>query len=246
MLFKIVFFYCTINIVGSGSMKKVLSLLIIMLMVTSCKEKEYELYCENGELENNKCVVITEMEVKEKCRDGYTFNEENGKCENTIKIAAKQVSKCPKGYYIGSDYWCFSETLYEKEVRFNCQSPNIVDDDLFSSTYVTGDNKCIEKLCVTVSEDGSTCEEFKETEIPAAVEKSCPSGMKTDGSFCRKKYWMDRSYSCELGNLVGKECVIFDVIDMDLYCEDDSYKINEDGSKCEKVSYENPKEKEVD
>ena len=218
-------------------MKKFLVLLIMMFLLTSCDSKEQTLTCTIGELDGDKCVVVETMDVATKCREGYTFNEETSLCENTITIDAKKISHCPDGYFIGSDNWCFSEKEYEMEEKLNCESKNIEEDDQFSTTYVTEDNKCIEKLCVKVSEDGESCEEFKETELKAKVEKSCPTGTKNDDGVCRKKYWMIREYSCELGEMDGKQCIISDAIEMDNYCEEEGYKLTEDGTSCEKVTY---------
>lgn len=221
-------------------MKKIIILICLGIMLTSCGEEEKELVCENGTLENGKCKIVEKMDVVKKCREGYKLNEKNGKCENTITIAAKKVSKCPKGYFIGSDNWCLSDKEYEKELKINCESKNIADDDKFSTTYVTSDNKCIEKLCVKVAEDGKSCIEFKESELKAVKEESCPEGTKNDKGICRKKYWMDKKFSCELGEKVGNNCVIKDSIDMDVYCENKDYKLTEDKSSCEKITYVNP------
>ena len=220
-------------------MKKIIMLLVMIFFLTSCGSDDKKLVCKNGNLVADKCEIVDNMEVSLQCRDGYVLNEETNMCENTITIAAKQVSKCPDEYFIGSDLWCFSEKEYEKEVKLNCTSSNIKDDDLFSITYVE-DNVCYEKLCIAVSEDGSSCTEFKETVLEAKVEESCPDGMKNDHGVCRKKYWMDRKYSCELGEMVGKECVIKDEIEQDVFCENEEYKLNEDKTSCEKIVYENP------
>lgn len=217
-------------------MKKVFILFIMTLFLVSCKKEEKELSCTIGELEDGKCKVVETMDVSKKCREGYSFNEENGKCENTITIAAKKVSTCPDGYFIGSDNWCFSEKEYPKEIKLNCESSNIAEDDKFSTTYEK-DNKCIEKICTKVSEDGEKCEAYKETELKAKVEESCPSGMKNDDGVCRKKYWMNKKYSCDLGEKVGNNCIINDSIDMDLYCENDEYKLNDEKNICEKTTY---------
>ena len=123
-------------IIGSDYMKRIILLFISILFITGCTKEEKQLVCEKGNLINGKCEIVESIDVSLKCREGYTLNEETKKCENTITIAAKQVSKCPDGYFIGSDLWCFSEKEYPKEVKLNCTSPNIKDDDLFSTTYV--------------------------------------------------------------------------------------------------------------
>lgn len=228
-------------------MKRILILICCIFLLTGCgSEKQTELFCDKGELENNKCKIVETMDVSLNCREGYVFNEETSKCENTITIAAKKVSNCPNGYFIGSDNWCLSEKEYAKEVKLNCESKNISDDDQFSTTYVTDDNVCVEKLCTKVSEDGESCEEFKETELKAKVEESCPSGTKNDDGVCRKKYWMSKEYSCELGEKVGNKCVINDSIDMDSYCEDEEYKLNDDKNLCEKITYVEPTLKKIE
>lgn len=228
-------------------MKRIIILSCLLILVTGCEtqEKQMELYCENGTLENDKCKIIETMDIDKKCREGYIFNKKNNKCENTITIAAKKVSKCPDGYFIGSDNWCFSEKEYEKELKINCESKNIKDDDQFSTTYVTKDNVCVEKMCVKVSEDGKKCEEFKETELKAKKEESCPEGTKNDDGVCRKKYWMGKQYSCELGEKKGNNCIINDSIDMEPYCKDSNFKLNEDKTLCERINYVDALEREI-
>lgn len=228
-------------------MKRIIILICFAFLLTSCGkvEKQTELVCENGILEDEKCKIVETMDIVKECREGYKFNEKTKKCENTITIAAKKVSDCPNGYFIGSDNWCLSEKEYEKEVKVNCESKNIKADDKFSSTYVTEDNKCMEKLCVKVSEDGKSCVEFKETELKVKTESKCPDGTKNDDGVCRKKYWMNKDYSCELGEKVGNNCVIKDSIDMDSYCENKEFELNKDGTICEKITYVDPIEKEI-
>ena len=51
---------------------------------------------------------------------------------------------------------------------------------------------------------------------------------------------MDRKYSCELGEMVGKECIIKDEIEQDAYCANNEYKLNEEKNSCEKKVYETP------
>lgn len=217
-------------------MKKVLIIILLSFMLVGCNGKEKELSCVSGSLVDGRCQITETSEVLEKCREGYERDSETNKCVNTIVIAAKKVSECPNGYYIGSDNWCFSEKEYEKEVKLNCESPNIPEDDNLSSTYVK-DNVCYEKLCVTFSEDKTTCEEFKETVLMVKVEESCPSGTKSVEGVCRKKYWMNKEFSCELGEKEGNNCVIKDEIDADYYCED-GYKLNKEKNICEKIIYE--------
>ncbi len=227
-------------------MKRIIVLISFLFILTSCgKEKQYELVCDEGTLENDKCMIVQTKEVSKQCREGYTLNEENNKCENTITLDAKKVSECPNGYFIGSDNWCLSEKEYEKELKINCESKNIKDDDQFSTTYVTDAGVCVEKLCVKVAEDGSSCLEFKESILEAKKEESCPDGTKNDRGVCRKKYWMGKDYSCELGELVDKKCVISDIIEMDSYCEDSKYKLNEEKQVCEKIIYKDAKLKEI-
>ena len=227
-------------------MKKVIILVLFLFILTSCgKEKQYEYICEDGVLKDNKCMIVQTMDISKQCREGYTLNEETNKCENTITLDAKKVSECPNGYFIGSDNWCLSEKEYEKEIKVNCVSKNIKDDDKFSTTYVTEDGVCVEKLCVKVAEDGNSCLEFKESLLDAKKEESCPDGTRNDRGVCRKKYWMGKDYSCELGELVDKKCVISDIIEMDSYCEDNEYKLNEEKQVCEKFIYKDAKLKEI-
>lgn len=221
-------------------MKKIFILVFMILILSSCNDNEKTLTCGVGVLEDGKCKVVETMDVSFKCRDGYTYNEETSMCENTITIDAKKVSYCPDGYFIGSDNWCFSDKEYDKVDTIICESDNIEEDDQFSSTYVTDDNRCVEKLCTKVSEDGKSCEEFKETELKVEVKNGCPSGTKNDNGVCRKKYWMTKEYSCELGEKDGKKCIIEDSIKMDSYCEDEDYELSEDGNICEKVTYYEP------
>ena len=127
-------------------MKKIIILLFSLFILTGCQEKEIELVCEQGELKDNKCVVVETMNVVLKCREGYTFKEEIKKCFNSMTIAAKKVSECPDGFYIGSDNWCYSDIVYDKVTKLNCTSPNIVAGDTLSSVYEK-DGACYEKIC---------------------------------------------------------------------------------------------------
>lgn len=232
-------------------MKRIIIILSI-LFLTGCgvsnsnNNQKYELYCEKGNLVNNKCEIIQTMDVEKKCREGYTFNEETSKCENTITIAAKKVSECPDGYFIGSDNWCLSEEEFPKETTVTCVSPNITPEDKFSTTYVTEGGVCVEKLCVKVAEDGASCLEFKESQLTINKKTACPSWTKEDDGVCRKKYWMNKEYSCELGEKQGNNCVIKDSIDKEPYCKEEGYKLNKDKTLCEKKTYNTPKEKVID
>ncbi len=222
-------------------MKKILLIVCLSFLLSGCGEtKDVEYYCQKGNLVGDKCEDIETKSVSERCVEGYTFNEETSKCENTITIAAKKVSTCPEGYFIGSDNWCLSNEVYEKEEKLNCESKNIKEDDKFSTTYITEDMKCMEKLCTKVSEDGETCEEFKETELKVKKELSCPQGMRAKDDKCHKKYWMNKKYSCEIGEMKGTNCIINDSIDMEKYCEDEDYQLNEDKILCEKITYYQP------
>lgn len=231
-------------------MKKLLSLIVCVLLLTGCNvsnsNKDVKLYCDEGNLVNGRCQIIETMQPIVKCRGGYTFNEKNGKCENSITIAAKKVSECPDGYYIGSDNWCLSDEVFPKEKLIVCSSPNIVEGDAFSSTYTTDAGACIEKLCVKVSEDGTSCLEFKETQLVAVTKLTCPSWTKEVDGECKKKYWMNKEYSCELGEMVGNNCVIKDSVDMEPHCEEKNYRLNKDKGVCEKIIYRNPTEKKID
>ncbi len=215
-------------------MKKIL-ILILLLLLTGC-EKNEELKCENGTLEGDKCRVVETVEAIKECDSGYTYDKKTGKCNNSITIAAKQVSTCPKGYKIGNDNWCFSEETFLMEAKRTCVSDNIKDDDKFSSVYEK-DAKCMEKICKKVSKDGKKCETFEEKQIPYKEEDVCPfDNMKKDDGICRKKRWMTKDFSCEIGELVEKKCIITDTLAPRLSCDKD-FSLTKDGM-CEKITFE--------
>lgn len=216
-------------------MKKIF-IVVFILLLCGCEKNEPELFCEKGILENNKCKIVQTSEPAYQCEESYTEDKKSKKCVNTITIQAKQVSTCPNGYEIGNDYWCYSTERFEKETKKECISKNIKDDDKLSSTYVKED-KCYEKLCTKKSEDGKECLEFKETELEFKEEKVCPSDTYSIKGECRKKSWMNKDISCELGTLKDDKCIIEDVVDKKAVCEED-YTLNNDV--CEKVSYEAP------
>ena len=50
----------------------------------ACKEiknSTNEYFCDNGVLEENKCIVNEEKEAVKGCKQGYTYNEECNVCE---------------------------------------------------------------------------------------------------------------------------------------------------------------------
>lgn len=218
-------------------MKRSLVLICCIFFLCSCDNKE--LKCDKGELIEGKCVVLVSEDALLACKEGYTFNEESKKCSNTLKIPAKTVSKCPNGFEIGNDNWCFSEEEYDMVTKSECVSKDIKEGDTFSTTYVEN-NKCFLKLCNKVSEDGKKCEEFKTSEIKFTTSQVCPKDnmKKVDGK-CRKKYWMTKKISCEIGVLEGKQCIVEDTIDQEYTCKKD-YKFNQENKKCEKIFYYEP------
>lgn len=214
-------------------------MILLVLIVCGCSNNSTpELSCENGVLDGDKCKIVETAQPILKCADGYVADEKNGKCTNTITIAAKQVSTCPTGYEIGNDNWCFSEERFPMIVKKTCESANIKEGDTFSSTFEK-DGKCFEKICVKISKDGKVCEEFKETEIAYKEENVCPyDNMRKEDDMCRKKKWMLKDISCEIGTLDGKNCIIEDVVEKEKECTE-GYSLNKDNL-CEKISYEVP------
>lgn len=212
-------------------MKRIL-LLILLLLLCGCSK---ELSCSEGVLEDGKCKIVEEVEAKLACKTGYTYDSAKDKCTNTLTIDAKQVSICPNGYEIGNDVWCYSEKVYDKETVKSCVSDKIKKDDKLSSTYEK-DNTCYEKICTEKSEDGKSCITFQENKIEYKEEVICPKGTISVKGECRKKQWMNKKLSCEIGEMVDKKCIITDEVDREYTCPSD-YKLNEKTKKCEKIRY---------
>lgn len=215
---------------------KRLFILFFILFLTSCSSNN--LSCSKGELVDGKCKIVEEVDAKLTCRTGYTYEEEKDKCVNSLTIDAKKVSICPNGYEIGNDVWCYSEKVYDKETIKECVSDKIKDGDTLSSTYEKN-NACYEKICTKKSEDGKTCLEFSENKIDYKESTECPKGTSSIKGECRKKQWMTKKMSCEIGEMIDNKCIINDEIDREYVC-DDGYSLNNKTNKCEKITYVDP------
>ncbi len=216
---------------------KIYLLIIISLILVGCGKEV--LVCEQGELKDGVCEVVELKDANILCPSGYTFNAEKGKCVSTMTIAAKTVNKCSKGYVIGNEKWCISEKKYEMVINRVCESDRIKEGDTLSSTYIAKSNLCFEKICVEKSEDGKECLKYEENNIPYTTKKTCPEkGMSKWEGYCRKIAWMYIDTSCEVGELVGNKCVIENLTDASISCEE-GYGLTED-YKCQKISYQEP------
>lgn len=214
--------------------KRMLYLLIFTFILCGCEE-EKEFFCEQGTLINGVCEVVEEVDANILCPSGYTFNKEKGKCSNTMTIAAKTVNKCSKGYVIGNEKWCISEKKYDLIINRVCESDNIKEGDTLSSAYVAPSGLCIEKICVQKSEDGKECLKYEEKNIDYKTKRSCPeSSMRIWEGYCRKVSWMNITTSCEVGELVKDKCVIENVVDASISCEEGYYLT--DDLKCQKTN----------
>lgn len=215
-------------------MRKVL-ILIAILLLTSCG-KEQVFVCDRGELAGEQCIVNETKDVVKTCQPGYEYNEEKDLCVNTLTIDAKPKFICNKGYYAG-DNKCISEQVYGQVYAKECISKNIDEDDKLSKTEVRKDG-CYEMICEKEAEDG-TCAKFKEKKIDFTVSWSCPDGtkkLKEDGE-CHKVSYQGKKYSCELGTLDGKKCIIEQTDKPTVKCDDD-YTLNEEKNICERTVYE--------
>ncbi len=222
-----------IIMMGSDKMKKVFLLVLLTLLLSGCGKKTLE--CPTGTLVDGVCKVVEYSDVVFGCKDGFNFNEETKKCENIMVIDAKKVSKCPEGYEIWNNYWCYGPDEFEIVKKKECISKNISDDDKLSTTYEK-DNKCFEKICTKPSEDGKTCEEFKEKQIKYTTKDTCPEkNMIIREGVCRKKAWYTSKYSCEIGELDGTKCTIKTEEEVNYSCVG-GYNLTDD-KKCEKVTY---------
>ena len=220
--------------------RKIVLLFVLVLLVVGCKGKEFT--CEKGELVKDVCKVVEVVDADIKCPTNYEFNAEKGKCVNTMKIAAKTVNTCSKGYVIGNEKWCISEKKYDMIEKRSCVAKNIKEGDTLSSVYVAPNNLCMEKICVEKNEDGTECLNFQEKAIPYTIKKECPqSGMTKWEGYCRKISWLYVDTSCEIGELDGKNCIIENLTDASVSSKE-GYKVTED-FKCQKVTYVEPKEK---
>lgn len=208
----------------------------MLFLLTGCSLNN--LKCEEGELDGDKCKIVEEVDATLVCKSGYTYDEEKDKCYNTLTIDAKKVSICPNGYEIGNDVWCYSEKVYDKETVKECISDKIKEDDTLSSTYEK-DNTCYEKICIEKSSDGKTCLSYQENKIAYQKDVVCPKGTISVDGECRKKQWMTKKVSCEIGEMVDNKCVIIDEIDREYTCED-GYSLNDKTKKCEKINYVEP------
>lgn len=206
---------------------------LFLLLLCSCSSKE--LSCEKGVLEEGKCKIVEEMDPELVCTTGYTLNEETKKCENTLTIDAKTISICPNGFEIGNDTWCYSEKVYEQVTTKACVSSRIEEGDTLSSTYEKN-GECYEKICVKSAEDGKTCQSFEEKKISYTETTECPSGTSSIKGECRKKQWMIKKVSCEMGEMVGKKCVIQDEKELEPVCAS-NYALDTENNKCILVTY---------
>ena len=222
--------------------KRIIILFILSIFLTSCGKKT-EYICDQGELVDGICKVTEIVDAKILCPTGYSFNKEKGKCANTMTIAAKTVNKCSKGYVIGNEKWCISEKKYDLVVTRTCESDRIKEGDTLSSTYIAKSNLCYEKICIEKSEDGKECLKYEEKNIPYKTKKTCPEkGMSKWEGYCRKVSWMYIDTSCEVGELVKDKCVIENLTDASISCEE-GYSLRED-YKCQKISYKEPIKKD--
>ena len=218
--------------------RMIIYILMFILLISGCSKKE-ELVCEQGTLVDGVCEIVESVDAKILCPSGYTFNKEKGKCANTMTIAAKTVNTCSKGYVIGNEKWCVSEKKYDMIVTRVCESDRIKEGDTLSSTYVAKSNLCYEKICVEKSEDGKECLKYEEKNIPYKTKKTCPEkGMSKWEGYCRRLSWMYIETSCEIGELVKDKCVIENLTDANISCEE-GYGLTED-YKCQKVTYGEP------
>ena len=211
-------------------MKKII-LLLSFLLLTSCGGKK-ELSCLNGELESGVCKEVLVGEVVSECREGYKYNEETKLCENDIELPMKKVSKCPEGYFLGSDNWCLSNEEVPEVLKVTCDESELPNDDSFASVYVTEDNICLLKTCKKLSEDKKSCLEFDIKEVKNKKAMVCPKGTKRDKNVCRYKHWMDKTYSCEKGVKKDNKCLIHDAIPKDKMCKDKEYKYDKEKDQC--------------
>lgn len=213
-------------------MKRRILLLISILLLTSCGEKT--LTCDRGELSGEQCIIHETKEVSYKCQPGYDYDKKLKQCVNLMTIDAKPKFICNKGYYQG-DGKCISTKVYAQTYERHCISKNISDDDELSTTEAREDG-CYEKICLEVADDG-TCAEFKETKIDYTVDWACPDGTKQIDGECRKTSYQGKSYSCEIGTLDGKKCIIEKTSEATIKC-DDGYTLNEKDNICERTIYE--------
>ena len=214
---------------------KLLYIVMFMLLICGCEDKK-ELVCEQGTLVDGVCEIVEVADATILCPSGYTFNQEKGKCSSTMTIAAKTVNTCSKGYVIGNEKWCVSEKKYDMIVTRVCESDNIKEGDTLSSTYIAPSNLCYEKLCVEKNEDGTECLKYEEKTIPYKTVKTCPEkGMSKWEGYCRKLSWLYVDTSCEVGELVKDKCVIENLTDASISCEE-GYSLTED-YKCQKFKY---------
>ena len=213
---------------------RIIVLLVCCFLLTSCIGKK--LVCEQGELVDGVCKEVLLNDALIQCPTNYEFDEERGKCVSTMTIAAKTVNTCSKGYVIGNENWCISEKKYDMIEKRTCEPKNIQEGDTLSSVYVAPSNLCMEKICIEKNAAGTECLTYEEKSIPYTIKKECPEeGMSKWEGYCRKLSWLKIDTSCEGGTLDGDKCIIENLTDASISCEDE-YKLI-DGYKCQKVVY---------
>jgi len=105
--------------------KRIILLLMILLFITGCGKKIetvtiHEYYCEEGKVEDNKCVINTSIEPESiECEDdSFEFNEETRNCEYINAFPAQKEYYCNEGYTLTNGK-CVNDETGESEYRQN-------------------------------------------------------------------------------------------------------------------------------
>ena len=211
-------------------MKKII-ILILICFLSSCSKKYI---CDTGQLVEDKCLITETKEVLKSCPNGYELDEERNQCISKMIIAAKPNYQCREGFYLG-DSICVSEQIFAQQLERQCVSNNIKEGDTLSTTEER-EGSCYEKICIEVAED-NTCKTYEEHQIDFQVKWSCPEGTRQIDGECHQVGYLGRNYSCELGTLEDKNCVIEKTADVTISCEN-GYTYNEENNNCERKVYE--------
>ena len=229
-------------------LRSIVAMLLMVLLLAGCgdekkeeksnAETNKELYCEEGTLKDGKCEVVLVADATYTCENGYTLTD--GSCVKTETKAATSSKTCASGYTLSGNQCVSNEDVAKNKIQV-CELPsNLKTAD---GKYYTEeiDGHCVVMQCVSF--EGKTCmESGTYDDIPYTVNETCPSGTKEINGKCKKTATPTNGYTCEKGELSGKNCIIETTVDATGSCEDD-YSYNNETKMCEKINLVDAQEK---
>lgn len=230
-------------------LKKLIIILFLVMLLVGCGEKKEDsvsgdtsknLYCEEGTLKDGKCEVIVAVDAKLTCETGYSLKD--SACTKTETKSATSAKTCASGYTLSGNQ-CVSDADTAKTKTQVCEWPKDYPQQPRKNSTdqaVVKNGKCILEICDTREE--GVCMVGESPEIPFTTKESCPSGTKEINGKCKKTATPTTGYTCEVGELNGKDCIINDIKEPTGTCEDD-YLYNATTKMCEKINLVEAKEK---